>query len=177
MTELVSAAEAASLAAAQYVYSEAYKRGLEDGWAEGWAAAFSANFAIADPRLSNGHSCVQSVDDTYEDEEEEESDETLELAPEWAKFFASREGERRRATAEKAPEVMEELSSGAIDLGGGAATKRKNQASMLYGVRAEEVLKADAAMEARFCAATAETPSPFWPVVALSDLTIERTCR
>lgn len=158
--------------AAEDVYKEWYKRGLQDGWTEGWFAALrSGAEAERNERcIVNPHrNCDPAERPGNLEMRDADTSTTLELSPEWALFFAQR-AVLRAAACNQDAELHDGGTHDEIDLGGGVAALRREQAEVLYGERAEEILRSDAAMEAQFIAATSEIPSPLWPVVALSDM-------
>lgn len=165
--------QAATQAAAQYVYQSAHKKGIEAGWNAGWEdirAGLSMDAKAAD-------TCsVSAVDDHAGFCGEEES--KLQLDPAWAALF-SEGAARRKREARKEREVCDSVVSSAeerqgqprggalVDLGGIEDQERRKRAVELYGERAEEVLTADAAMEARFTEASVSASAPLWPAVSL----------
>jgi hypothetical protein len=177
----VAPAEAASLAAAQYVHGTAYASGVADGWAAGWADA------VADAQASSSAAATPSPRPPADADglaaEEPTAQPLFELSPLWAALFAAGE-ERRRREARRRPGggrgdvdgggsgagVGRARGGGMADLGGEAEAARLARAGKLYGARRDEVLAAGAEIGARFAEAQAGECAPLWPVVGLRDL-------
>lgn len=158
----VSAAEAARLAGAQYVWRAAYRQGAEAGWAAGWAAASGGARGGGGEHESERGLAHAAADDV-----------AFELHPGWARRFA--EGERRRdAAARRAGDGeggpgVEGHGESALELGGKREFERRVRAVAMYGDCASDVLAAEAEVEAGFQAAMAATSAPEWPSVSLRD--------
>lgn len=143
--------------------AEAFRSGALAGWNRAWAEYYTASFADAQPR--------QPVLDTSE-----EAAPAFELSDEWAAFFArgaarrkkAREQEAEDARAEEADDREREEEAVPLFLGGARDAASRTRAERLYGKRAEEVLLAEARIDARFQAEIASHRAAVWPALPLT---------
>jgi hypothetical protein len=185
MAEMLTPAEAASHAAANYVYTASHKQGFADGWAAGWAAAV----AEAGAKVSGGSEalgdCVAGgvKEDSEGDKarvfnehgEEGNCNVRYELDGIWAAYFAASEAAREEAVAVAAAAERKRDNNNKVDLGGAAASSREAWSMRCYGVRgAREILEFEAKEEERFTQSISEVSSPLWPVVAVGDVSGSR---
>lgn len=148
-------------------YQAAFRRGWDDAWRDHFAsfhppperdAPVEAACTEAETRAAAAAAA------------EAESPLQLVLNPEWAAFFARRRAEAAHRAAEEERLERERLQAEEelVDLGGGADRKRVERAA-LYGVRRDEVLQAEAQINAHFQTQTRTRRAPHWPALPLRD--------
>lgn len=162
--ESLSVADAASRAAAAYVWNGSHQKGLEAGWAAGWAAAMT--------EMSEGPTPDERKLDVPKPLEEEldpsSNDENYELDSEWAALFVN--GAARRAAERRADNIENaKRRRVALDLGGAAEAARIHDAKKMYGEDATRLLETEAGLLATFDELVARSKASLWPVLSIRE--------
>lgn len=148
-------------------YHKAFRRGWQDAWRE-YLAEQDVPLAAEAGVEEITRATKRPLQLHTEPPEEPEPEVRLVLNPEWAAYFAKRRklaGER--AEEEAAEEAAQaEAAAAALDLGGGHDAARAARAER-YGDRRDEVLRAEARLNAAF--QLANHNAPYWPALPLPD--------
>lgn len=154
--------------------SKAYKESYLQGWNKAWVEYYTslapeAAIHVNQPILAGNNNNNQ----TEKKKEEEEDAPKFEVAKEWVEFFA-RNAALRKAELERQAREEEALSGDSyseaeIELGGKNDSLQRARVEKLYGERSDEVLRAEARLNATFQTISARRRAPFWPVLPLNS--------
>lgn len=150
--------------------SQAYKVAFQRGWNKAWVQYYTslAPQAIVNQPVLASH----NIDNSPGKKEEVDVEPKFEVTKEWVEFFA-RNAALRKAQIERQAREEQALSGDShseaqLELGGKHDSLQRQRAEELYGKRSEEVLKAEACINATFQTVSARRKAPLWPVLPLN---------
>lgn len=140
--------------------SKAYQEAYLQGWNKAWVEYYTSLAPEA------------AVDQPTVEKEEEEDAPKFEVTKEWVEFFARnaalRKAERERQALEEEGSAGDSHSEAEIELGGKHDSLQRARGEKLFGDRSDEVLRAEARLNATFQTVSARRRAPFWPVLPLN---------
>lgn len=146
--------------------AEAFRSGALEGWNRAWTDHYKAPFAAGE-EAADQQASAHAVEEAP----------SFELSDEWAAFFARSAARRKQALTEEAEEARaqedeereREEEDVPLFLGGARDAASRIRAEKLYGSRAEEVLLAEARLDAVFQAEISAHRAVAWPALPLTS--------
>ena len=161
-----------SKASASASYREGYLAGWNKAWKE-YYESLSPGTGVKVTEAGSNHS-LAPIENPGEESDSEAGESKIEsphyqLSAEWAAFF-KQSAELRRAV-QKRQEALESQTEqiDSVALGAIHDAAQRERTEKLYGVRAGEVLRVEARLDADYASATAARRAPLWPVLPLKE--------